>query len=305
MAIQWKDIIKYGGTGLVSLAFVLVGILNLSGISYSADGDKTCTDCYSEIRVNSTYWEIKVEHNKDNPIIRKKTVYGRTLWLNLDRINEIVTTNPEVKVDLFIPTNRINLTEINNEYGRLRSLKDGDILIARGSVNRIILHGNNVSTIVKWSFDVNSVYMKDISIDPIWFGINITPIQDCIIKQIFNKIHIKSICFDTTENNNFTPAIITLKNYSCITGSYIDIINTSVCRTIGLQINNRKIEWEKNNWNCKRDLLKVSCDAQFQSNFNGICTSGERCVEFNLGNLSKRTESGYSPTKAIKRLEVE
>src|SRR3990167_7245346 len=124
--MKWQDIIKYGGGGAVSIFVVLALIFNLSGISVTDDGNKSCSKtCYSKIEINSTYWEIKVEHSNDKDIVYKKSVTSRTLWLNLDKIAEFVPTNPQIKVELLIPTISKYSTEKQPQYGYLRPLKDG------------------------------------------------------------------------------------------------------------------------------------------------------------------------------------
>src|SRR3990167_10693251 len=99
--VKWQ----YGAvSSVVGIAFIFSIVLNLSGMSYQTDGDKVCTDCYSKIEVNSTYWNICVEHAGDKTAIFKKSVYGRVLYINLDKINEVITTNPEIKTYLLVQT---------------------------------------------------------------------------------------------------------------------------------------------------------------------------------------------------------
>jgi len=187
MAIKWQDIVKYGGTGLVGLGIFLGLLFSLAGVSHSDDGDKECTDCYSEIKIFSTYWEIRVTFERpDENVVFKKRTRSRTLWINLHKIEELVTTNPEIKVDILVPTNRIAFTEINHlEYGRLRFLKEGDTLIKRNtksrpSPSRIILHGQKGALqTVKWNFDLEHFLMEDINIDPVWLPTGFRPLIKC------------------------------------------------------------------------------------------------------------------------------
>ena len=131
--LKWQQVAF--GT-MVTLSLLLGGILNLSGISYSTDGDKICIDCFSEIKVNSTYWEIKVESaGEDMPSVFKKRTRSRTLWVNLDKINELVTTDPDIKVEILVPAIKRTSTMKHEDYGYLRPLKDGDTLIKRNTKN--------------------------------------------------------------------------------------------------------------------------------------------------------------------------
>ena len=254
--VKWQDLVKYGGSGLIGIFFVLGGLLNLAGVDYFDDGNKHCYDCYSEIKVKSTYWEIKVEHAGDKDIVFKKRTRSRTLWVNLDKITELVTTNPQVKVDILVPTIKKYAIMKHEDYGYLRHLKEDDILIKRNtkskpSPSRIILHGINITTKVKWSFELDHWLMEDINIDPIWFGedesyinhenttnssIESSKTQECRIKTTQKKVYKYKDCteiYETIEINNETGINVTHKRYinytDCPNGDYIKLINTTIC----------------------------------------------------------------------------
>ncbi len=174
MTLKWQQVAV---GGFVSLFLLLGGILNLAGVSYSHDGDKTCTDCFSEIKLFSTFWVIKAGNYGDEPVLFKKVSRSRTLHVNLDKIDEFVETNPEVKVEILVPAIKRTSTMNHLEYGYLRPLKHGDTLIYRNNANRkapsrIIIHGINVTGTVKWGFELEHFLMEDISIDPKWIGLN-------------------------------------------------------------------------------------------------------------------------------------
>ena len=107
MAIKWQYLAGYGSLGIISL---IIGLLNLAGISYSFDEDKLCSDCFSEIRVNSTYWEIKAEHAGNKDVVFKKLNRSRTLWVNLDKIDELVDTVPKIKTEILVPATKASST---------------------------------------------------------------------------------------------------------------------------------------------------------------------------------------------------
>lgn len=311
MAIKWQQILTYGSSGIVGLAFLLAGILNLSGMSYSFDGNKTCTDCYSEIRVNSTYWEIKVENAGNNPIVFRKTL-SPVLYINLDKIDELITTNPPIKTEILVPTTSKFATQKNEEYGYLRLLKSGDALIHRysrsnPSESRFIIHGANVSTIVKWSFDLDSVYSREISIDPIWFGINIELIKGCYNLSYFvndYSVIFKNISYIYINNATFVNETrIRTINETIVSGKHEEF--NEICRNIGIQIDNKKILWERDEWACKRDLFKITCDSQIQGNGDGICQSGEGCIEADVRNLRDLKISNFVKTSYTRVIEVE
>lgn len=175
MTVKWQDIAKYGSGGSIALLLVLVGILNMSGMSYTIPSDQVCTDCYDIVHVNSTIWEIKVEHAGSKDIVFAKQMSSRTRWVNLDRIDEFIPTNPKVKTEILVPTTKKYATINHPTFGYLRPLKDGDTLIARQNANNpdgdwFVIHGETGGETVKWGLELENWLMKDISFDPVWFG---------------------------------------------------------------------------------------------------------------------------------------
>ena len=117
--MKWQDVAKILG-GSATLLAVIIGIFNLSGMTYSIPPDIHCADnCYSQIQVNSTYWEICVEHSGNQSILYKKIANSRRLWINLDKIEEFLPTNPEVTTELMIPTIKAYSTIKHDEFGYL------------------------------------------------------------------------------------------------------------------------------------------------------------------------------------------
>lgn len=174
--MKWQNILGITGGSSVSVFFILALVLNLSGMSHSTPGDQVCTDCYDLIQVNSTYWEIKVEHaGPDKDIIFAKKTRSRTRWLNLDKIDEFIETNPKVFVEILVPTVKRFSTINHPEFGYLRPIKDGDSLIQRKSKkynpqgDRFIIHGITNGQKVKWGFNLDDWAMDGIIFDPFWF----------------------------------------------------------------------------------------------------------------------------------------
>ena len=147
-----------GGTTLVILFMIL---FNLVGIDYTHSGDINCGKvCESYINVTTWYWKICFDYYKgtkyENETLFKKKIRSRTLHVNLDNIENIISTDPYVPVEWLVPT-----------YGkRWRPLKGGDCW-ERGKINKIKLIGHKKSgQTVKWNFEVG-----DVKIDPYWFGV--------------------------------------------------------------------------------------------------------------------------------------
>jgi len=173
-------------TGVVTYTDLFGILFQLKGVSHTHSGDITCAEnCSSYVNITTDYWRICFEHppktqqiylpgaplarstigESPDTILYKKAVYGRTLWVNLNNVKNIITTSPEVPVDWLVPT-----------YGKKwRPLKDGDCW-ERGKVNRIHLVGHKKPTqTVKWSFELGEGDTSYVEIDPYWNGID-TPI---------------------------------------------------------------------------------------------------------------------------------
>lgn len=295
--MKWQQIAGYGSLGVIAL---IIGLLNLTGVSYSHDGDKFCTECYSEIKVNSTYWEVKVEHAGDKDVVFKKLARSRTLWVNLDKIEGFLITEPRIKTEILVPATSSTASLNHPEYGYLRPLKDGDTLISRGS-DRFVVYGSKpIELTVKWSLILDDNLIEAIKIDPIWSGINITVIQgNCITGRTNREIIIytnRTFCSDEPINN------------SCIkiaNGSHKSqiLMNRTVCEDIGFQIGSRKIIYKNSGFNCKKEGCFINCDSCSDGNCNGIITSGESYITFDTcSNLEK---SSQIDSKGVRELEIE
>ncbi len=338
--LKWQAILGYVGTGTVSIAVLLFFILNTVGVSYSDDGNKTCVDCFSEIKVKSTYWEIKVENAGDKPVVFKKRTRSRTLWVNLDKIDELVTTDPKVKVEILVPTISKYAIMKHPDYGYLRPLVSGNTLIKRNtkaipSLSRIILHGQDIKGTVKWNFDLEHFLMEDINIDPIWFGVSITPLKDCwteyftVMQDVMGEVvetrsvfsHYETIyaehtvCSDYPINLTCTQelsehhqeAVMVYKDFT----SEIKIGEISVlkprkkCKKLGYNISGKILNCEKYGWVCYDIGDKILAKAPHQSAKKvPYCQSGERCELFDKKTMVREVR-GYSNTDEIKRLEIE
>lgn len=177
MAIKWQDILKYSAGGFIGSMFLIVLLLNLTGMHYTDDGDKSCyPDCYSKVEVNSTYWNICAEHAGETKevVFRKST--SPVLWVNLDKISSVAPTQPNIQTEILVPATKASSTVKSEQYGYLRPLKDGDCFIKRvtksnPNPSKIYIHGVKTEDVdVKWSFLISDWLSEDILIDPVWYG---------------------------------------------------------------------------------------------------------------------------------------
>lgn len=198
--VKWQSI---AGLGTVSIFLLLAGLLNLSGMDYTVPPDIVCTDCWSQIPVNSTYWEVKAEHaGPDKDIMFKKMSRSRTLWVNLDRITEFVLTSPQIEVEILVPTVKRYATIKHPEFGYLRPIKDGDSLIARKNKynpngDRFVIHGKTGGRTIKWGLTLEDFLMEDIDFDPLWES----P-ESCTFENQYTRMTV-SPCVDYDWYGNF------------------------------------------------------------------------------------------------------
>ncbi len=162
--MKWQDVKKLliGGS-VVGIVTLFSALFLLTGVSYTHSGDIECGEvCESYINITTTYWRICFDSYDDtkyeNETLFKKQTRSRTLHVNLDKVDNIIHTEPEVEVDWLVPT-----------YGnKWRPIKNGDCW-DRGKVNKIKLVGHKEATqTVKWSFNVGD----EVNIDPNWYGID-------------------------------------------------------------------------------------------------------------------------------------
>ena len=150
-------------------------------------------------------------------------------------------------------------------------------------------------------------------IDPVFLPgeVDITSIQDCKTTQEIKVVTDYGICktnvtvayFDNSSKTNETK--IVQRDKRCKLGEHTEYINTTICEDIGFEIDGEILNFRRVGWECKRTDFLITCDAPHQSNKDGVCQSGERCIIFDIKDLSKRTDTGYSPTKQIEELKIE
>ena len=152
--------IALASTGVVTYTDLYGVLFQLSGVESTYTGDQFCgTDCDSYINVTTSYWRICFAGYDDtkyeNETLFKKMSRSRTLHVNLDNVDNVISTKPRVEVDWFVPA---------RGKGNWRPIEDGDCW-DRGKVNKIKLVGHKQPwETVKWSFLIEDY----VDIDPLW-----------------------------------------------------------------------------------------------------------------------------------------
>ena len=301
---------KYIGTGATAtIVGLIVWFFLSSNFSVEVSGDAACAGTYDEpceayYNITSTNF-IYYIYNKDK--------------VNLNFIPEVKSSYSCKKDNRFTSKARENRelypcgvgyrefdwkTPLTNKSSYVEKFEKG-----KKQEYKLVVFKFNSTDEIKWGGEITGE-----SIDPIFFGVyNITLIQDCHIEQEikeikdyqnYNFLDNGTFCLDFPVNK--TCIIKNLNNYTMSQiVVYNQILNTSICRNVGLQVDDKKINWERYGWECKRNLFEITCDSQYQSNMDGICQSGERCVKIDIRDLSNIKEIGYSPTKQIRSIEIE
>ena len=171
MALSWKEVAIIL-TGLLTLGGVtydsmFTSLDQLTGVEFTYSGDQICgAECESYLNATSSYWRICFDYYNDtkyeDEVLFKKQSRSRTLHINLDNVEKIITTSPDIPVELMVPT-----------YGnKWRLIKGGDC-IERGKINKYKLVGHKLPfQTVKWGFNLSdSNTDSGVEIDPAWIGI--------------------------------------------------------------------------------------------------------------------------------------
>lgn len=162
--MDWKKISGILGASSVGFILVMIGIFNLTGVTYTIPPNSECIGdfsspgkCYGEFSIKTTYWSICFEQSNRIETMYKKTALSRTLWINLKNIKSITPTNPEVPV--------IMERKYYNKYIPVAT----GYCIPRNKVTYLRLVGTlQPGQVVKYGFNANSILMKDIYYDPVW-----------------------------------------------------------------------------------------------------------------------------------------
>lgn len=162
------------------------------------------------------------------------------------------------------------------------------------------------------SFLYTQIPKKVINEDPIFYGISISKIQDCYTTQTKQNVDDYGICqylFNSTYINNITKINTTTTkavNYNCIVGTHINILNSTICKDIGIQINDKKIIPSKYGYKfCFIEKNLICCKVESQGNDDKYCYSGEGCDCRKMNDLTNQVSTTVSKTSHIKEIEIE
>lgn len=267
--MKWQDVAKKL-TIPVGVVALFAALFLLTGLDATYTEDITCnTTCESYINVTTTYWRVCFAHYdttqyQDETLFKKRT-RSRTLHVNLDHVENIIETDPEIEVEWLVSA---------RGAGNWRPLKDGDCW-ERGKVNKIKLVGHKEPwQTVKWSFMLGD----KIDIDPEWKGIKY-PHYGCDYRTVYdeeNIYHYKDVydpINDTTKQIYDYTETIQKPREECIPGTKRVVFGDEV------------INFQKEHKYCTIEgKTRVVCDddSHGDGNGDGICQSGETCYVYDI-----------------------
>jgi len=222
-------IIIASGTGLITYTDLFGVLFDLTGVEYTFTGDQVCgEECESYINITTSYWRICFAGYNDtkyeNEILFKKVSRSRTLHVNLDKVDNIISTAPNTPVDWLVPA---------VGAGNWRPIQDGDCW-ERGKVNKIKLVGHKTKyDIVKWSFKTGDI----VDIDPLWTSVIV---DDALKEKIvyYNSVEVVPYnCLDKINETFETPEMLEeLKKIEICYENIIVIKNYTIYEKIGYDI---------------------------------------------------------------------
>ena len=187
--MRWQDVaknlLKAGGS--VGVIAVFIYLFTLTGVTYTHSPDDICDglECPIYINVTTTYWNICFEETKEGqkyyfepeaggnlqtaiatlnieeqPALYKKSTYGRTLWVNLNKIDSVVYSEPYVEATWYVPTIK-RYADHKDDVAYWREVKSGDCWKRLYNNKNKIIFSSKEPMKFKWSFELD-----EISIDP-------------------------------------------------------------------------------------------------------------------------------------------
>jgi len=282
-----------GTVTTLTLTAILLWISFNQNFILTSSGDMTCsgTPVYSEL--------FKVEIS-DCQVFWNITSINYTYYFrNKEGIKLDFT--PEVKgYEMFVKDGRY-------KSGWKVLDKSGNFTYKKGVKYQFMAFiFKEINQTIKWT-----ITAADVSKDPVLFGININAIQDCqtttkIITQNIEKTKIlllnTTFCKDFPINKSCVSVNTKNQTVPYIAGSYDYFQNTTICENVGLNVNNKIINYTKFGWKCSLNENILECDSMYDGNSNGKCTSGESCTKIDIRDLSLQERLD---TSSLKHLKIE
>lgn len=159
-------------------------------MEYSHSGDIVCgAECSSYVELNTSYWRVCFAGYNgtkyENETVFKKVSRSRTIHANLDKVENIITTQKLMPNGSWFPYGiSVDWNVPARGKGNWRPIKDGDCW-ERGKVNKIELKGHkNPEDTIKWSFGLEDY----VDIDPVWEA-SVKWHDNCQVKEENGKLN--------------------------------------------------------------------------------------------------------------------
>jgi len=180
-----KQMLAGGATvGLVGLfAFLFL----LTGVKFISSGDVVCNGltCEAFVTVNTSS-KICFEYSNNSNYLYKKP-YSTTVWVNLNKISNIVSTNPNITVDWYVKKAKTGSLSKNWTI-----IYDGYCWSGKNNLNKLVGHATQPAY-YKWSFVVSKV-----SVDPLWASWSYTFTNKTVEREVITYKNVTETSIDST-----------------------------------------------------------------------------------------------------------
>ncbi len=263
--VSWKIIASStaGGTTLIGLfAYIFL----LTNVSSSFTGDSVCDqlECPAYINVNTTTYNICFDHPEDsqriyypdwnsggklarttigetNATVYKKSRFERVIWVNLNNVDMVISTEPKIPVDWYVPTIK-RYADHQDDEGYWRKIKDGDCWTRNKKPNRNKLIGRATEgQVIKWNFKIG----EEVDIDPIWISWDYMRKNESIQEPIY-RITTEQIEIPCDKNNEsctnsiyYNKTTKALRGYKTI---YYQKENPGILERDGIKVGNKEVK---------------------------------------------------------------
>ncbi len=192
--MKWQWAAGFGGGSIFLIITLLLNLSGVSNVSYTPDA--FCGEtCEAYINFTTTYWEFCFEHGEDKDLVYKKMTRSRRLWINMDKIDELVETDPSVTVEVLVPARgKNNWRPLKEDDCWKRTTKSQPL-----PVRLKLVAEKEAWQSVKWSFELEHWLSEDVVIDPVWMGYNYVYENKTRQEPIYKVETIKRLYNDTNK----------------------------------------------------------------------------------------------------------
>jgi hypothetical protein len=202
----------------------------LTGVKFISSGDVVCNGltCEAFVTVN-TSTKICFEHSNNTNYLYKKP-YSTTIWVNLNKISNIVSTDPNITVDWYVKKAKTGTLSKN-----WTPIYDGYCWSGKNNENKLVGHTTKPGY-YKWSFVVGKV-----NIDPLWTSWDyLYPNKTIMDKEALMNW---TTCYKWTYKNVTIEVPCNTKNETCFKCKVQNATSTD-CKNYTYQVQDKYVSYD-------------------------------------------------------------